>query len=462
MKIRNIVFMSVLTIATSTHAQQDCAAYVRDAFNISVKQNGVSSSSQFRRWQCTAKFSSHNEAIGSGLNVGVVLYGVPLQVGGNFSESQVSSWKEQNCSDLERSADYRQASYEFTKIFAPEAAELAKYCLDSQRPTALRCTLAGEGADKVFSATWFRSPGDNQAPVVQSFTVRGGACVNAPRRNGQVSDGGTLAICTAEEGKDLTVALETSRGSCFQNFAFNPTIAVVSGILSLSGPMTFAADVVDIRPDTKIVTNGHQLTLSAKRELRISGAPSVEAFDASSPTRRLHGRSAASISIQAPRVTGSQLTIANFGEDGLNGQPGSVGEPGRAGRGHHHRDLRGCGGGRGGRDGGPGRPGTRGGNGGAAGPVSIAITNGLDVAGNSRILVLTSRRLDDGSIKQCSGSCGGLPGQGGPGGPGGHGGRAGRGHSNCDDTSAGRQGPAGQKGENGEPGADAPVSTMAI
>ncbi len=463
MNSRIVLCVALLMLGSPARSQQDCSQFVKDAFNIAVRQTGVGSSSQYRRWQCSASFSSHNDALGTGLNIGAVVYDVPLQFGGTFNQNSVESWKQQNCSEAERATDYRAASYEFTRKFAPEAAELAKHCLDSQRPTALRCNLAGDGADKVFSATWLRSPGDNQAPIVQSFTVRGGTCVNSPQHNGRISEGGTLAICTIEDGKDLVVALETSRGSCFQNFAFNPTIAVVSGTVRMTAPLTFSADVVDIRPDAKILTNGHQLTFAAARELRISGAPTIDAFDAAhSPDRKLHGRSAGAISIQAPRVTGSQLSISNFGEDGLDGRPGSTGAGGRDGQGRRQQDLRGCTGGRSGEDGAPGGAGTRGGNGGAGGAVTIAVRSGLDVAGNLRVLVSTSRRLADGTMQNCSGSCGGLAGRGGAGGPGGPGGRGGRGSGGCGGTSAGNQGPTGARGEDGTPGANVPVSVISF
>jgi hypothetical protein len=454
-----------LLLSSPTMAQQSCEVFVKDAFNTSLRKSGASSSSSFKSWQCTTEFSSHDQAISAGLDVGAVIYGVPVSLGGTFDKSQVDNWKKNNCSEEQRSANQKSASYEFVRTFSPEAATLAAKCLDATMgPRALSCEISGTGKTPVFSAQWRRTDGDAVPPKVKKFTVSGGECKPTFVTDETISEGGRPAICEIADEKDLIVALETDRGSCFQTVSKSFQSEIIAGNVVLTGNKIVQSEVVEIRPDARIVTNGYQFSIAATRELKIGGNPTILSFDPASPApgQAINGRPAGAIVVQAPKATGGQLTIQNFGEDGMKGPTGPRGGEGLAAKGGVWKELRGCVGRRDGGNGGPGLVGGQGGNGGPGGPVVLNIKSGLQDGALSRILVVTQQQMADGTTRICTGSCGGKGGSGGDGGPGGFGARKANGHGQCGDGKAGRDGGGGPVGPAGSPGLDVPVTTTTL
>lgn len=167
----------------ASHVAVDCSVYLRDAFNTSIKKSGAANSEQYRFWQCSSNFKSHDAAINSGLDVGTVVYGVPLQVGGTFDPKYVDKWKHEHCSDEQRSTINTTATFEFVRRFEPALAAVAAKCLGvveaTQISRALFCELTGSGKTPVFSARWRRTDGDTVPPKVRRATIVGGTCTPA-------------------------------------------------------------------------------------------------------------------------------------------------------------------------------------------------------------------------------------------------------------------------------------------
>ena len=174
------------------------------------------------------------------------------------------------------------------------------------------------------------------------------------------------------------------------------------------------------------------------------------------------GRSSSEIIIQSDRISGSPISITNFGEDGGAGSKGATGSQGPPGTARTFGFPQGCGAGN---DGGigytdivgfPGQPGMAGGNG---GDVKLNIKSGLKEGLIKRAVIVTSRPDRSGATLQCTGSCLGLGGVGGAGddsGPGGPGDPGAGGTNVCDGTNpgpTGLQGPSGPQGPAGSNGA---------
>ena len=455
------LLISVLVPASTGIAQStDCASVLREAFNTAVRTQSAQSSSSYKAWQCSSDFSSHDDAIKSGLDVGAVIYGVPVKVGGTFDRNQVSTWKSANCSSDQRTASSANATYEFVRTITPEAAALVAKCFPSGE--ALACGLTTTGNTAVFTAAWQRQNGApaNAAPKVQSMSVVGGSCQSKFRSGDRLVEGGTARICSISPEQDFVIALSTSSGSCFETASGKTTPQVITGKLILTRNTSFESPFVEIRSDAHIITNGYQLTIVADRELKIDGNPSIEAFtDADSAAGRgLHGRPANAVILQSPRLTGDQLTIRNFGEDGQKGATGPQGRQGAAGAGNfwgNHGGLKfGCGGSRTSGDGDVGGIGQTGGIGGSAGAILLKIGSGLQQGAASRILIETTKLMPDGTTRQCNGSCGGAPGKGGDGGSGGPPGNTGAGTGGCGGGGSGNPGPTGPTGSDGVSGSD--------
>ena len=327
-----VLTLSCLLVSSPASAQvKDCGVFVRDAFNTSLKTTGAASSSSFHRFECSSEFKTHGEAINSGLSVGTVIYGVPVKVGGTFDAADVDNWKKTNCSEEERSASSSETTYSFIRTYSPEAADVAKTCLTGQQKgKAIQCSFSGEGKDRVFTAEWLRTDGDVNPPVVSDFYVVNGSCKGSLTKGFIFTEGIVAPICSFSSDQDMVASLQTSRGSCFDTAQQKFDDLEISGNQILSSNVVYGADIVRFKGDARIITNGYDLTINAKKKIEIEGNPSIISYDGDGPKLALGtaGKPGGLIVLQSPMISGSQLSIANFGQ---NGAKGVTGDPGNAG-----------------------------------------------------------------------------------------------------------------------------------
>jgi hypothetical protein len=399
-------------------------------------------------WQCSFQFSSHDEAINSGLQVGAIVYGVPLQVGGKFDKKTVDQWKSSNCSRSASSSSFQQATVQYLREVAPGAMGAFATCIsDHQDRSALTCTIARDTGQ--FQISW-RKLNDEKpaaAPIVQNVLVANGTC--QPGIAHSVPEGGTGTLCAATPGKDLVVMVRTSRGVCTATGIYNKSQYPIVGTLILNSDKQINADVVEFKSAGRIVTNGHSITIQTG-ELHMDGNGEIIAFDAPTAQRPpgTAGRSGGSLLIKAGNITGSDLRIDLTGEDGAPGKNGENGKKGARGGNAQGRGLiglSGCGGGHAATPGGsgtPGEDGTSGGNGGNGGVIVVQLVGALNQTALSRLDIAGKDNKTIGGV----GGAGGKPGLGGPGGDGGSG-------DSGSDGCGGRGGAgAGPKGADGKPG----------
>lgn len=312
-------------------------------------------------------------------------------------------------------------------------------------------------------------------PVVRNWQTAGGSCTGSLAVGAQIDEAATQFKCTAAPDETLIVLLETTRGSCWKTVEAEFSRVVLKGTVLLSEPTTYVADVIEIEPGTRIVTNGNDLLLSARKRLSLSGTSRIESFQArEGRASKEHGRHAAPIVIRAKQLVGTRLFVDNSGEDGApgatgeRGKQGAKGAPGRGGT----RDvpMKGCtgrrdadAGGRG-QQGGTGEPG---GDAGDGGPVTVSIENGRFDGDVDRVVIVRSRKHPaTGKAYQCAGTCHGVAGAGGPGGEGGPGGPGGDGQEGKHGCGGGKGGAPGPKGESGArgnaglPGREGPVQSL--
>lgn len=92
----------------------------------------------YTAWQCNSTFKSHDEAINSGLDIGTVIYDVPLKIGGTFDKTQVDKWKEIHCNDKSRVVDTK-TLLELTKTdLSPADVQLYDICVKGVERLASR------------------------------------------------------------------------------------------------------------------------------------------------------------------------------------------------------------------------------------------------------------------------------------------------------------------------------------
>lgn len=448
-----LLFIACVQIAIA----DECGGVLRDSvFNSTEIRNEGANYRSFVTWQCATNYTTHDDAISGGLDVGVVVYGVPLTVGGSWGQSQKETWKTENCSSSDLKQSEESATFSLVRTVAPEIVGEWGDCMEAKNlPRALVCDLTRVGDTTVFEAKWRRTEGDDNAPTVTRWAVAGGLC-EPPFAIGETfNEGARQAACTSFEDSDFVALLETQRGSCWKSVAYKPVTEVISGIQILQGNRTISAEVIDIRSDAKVVTNGYYLALAADKEIRISGSPRIVSFEGREGNPIKHGRHANTILIQTPKVSGSTLFISNHGENGLTGEKGPTGSQGPAGApglggiwknfGCTEKREAGAGG-----QGELGEQGLPGGDAGRGGNVTMAVSSGLSDGAIERIVV---ESVAAGTL--------GPGGPGGDGGPGGPGGNSAPPRSNvCDGVGPGPGGPQGNPGGAGPAGRAAEDGTV--
>jgi hypothetical protein len=222
-----------------------------------------------------------------------------------------------------------------------------------------------------------------------------------------------------------------------------------TGTFRLTQDTNFLFDNITFDPGSVIVTNGHRLTIEAKRKITLKGNPQIISYEPRAMTPGESGRSGNVVIIKSPRLDGTVLKIVNTGENGAPGAAGANGPKGSKGAQGTQRDwnaFNGCIGGSNGTQGGPGGDGAdggQGGNGGSGGAIVIDIATGCMNGGAPRL---------DLNVGGGTGAAGGPAGAAGPGGDGGDGAP---GTFWCGGTSPGPPGPSGRAGRPGPIGSTA-------
>lgn len=420
-----------------------CQNVLKDgAFNTRTLSATSSSKDAFRAWQCTTEFSTHDEAHAFGVDIGIPIYEVPVQLGGTFSDSQRETWKKNNCSDIERKASTFSALSSAVKEASPEILAAWTHCIDvtCDIREAIECSTETLAKGILFKARWRRSTGDNSPPSILSFRALDAACDKPLKTKSKLSEAFTSTVCKPSAPEDVVFILETTRGSCTPVQTGFKEDSIIEGRRVLSRDTNIKADRITLK-DAEIVTNGFDLTLEAT-SLRLVGAPHIVAFEAKSG--RLSGedgRNAGKVQIVAKTVEGTTLKIRNDGEDGVKGEDGRRGRDGQQGQQGQQRTFSfGCSSGSNGTQGGNGERGEngfRGGRGGAGGRVIIQTSSPLTAGGICRIEAVAQGG---------SAGPGGAAGSGGAAGPGG---QSAPGTTLCGGTDPG---PPGAPGAAGDPG----------
>lgn len=440
---------------------------------------------------CSSDWGSHEDAMNTGIDVGTVVYGVPIQVGATFDRDQVDIWKKDNCSAEDRNADSSTIISKSYIKYDPVNSYNALKCIESlTNKDAITCSLDEYQDAVTFNIKWRRTYGEkeNSAPIVEGFAaenVENCSMLELVAKGNIIPDGGRTVFCSRTK-KAASFVINTNRGMCSKIGYAKSEPRVLGGKMVLSGPLTLAGVPIRLSEDLEIVTGPYSVYLQATT-LQIDGQISIRSFDIDEATSSKFGASAGSVYIYADDViSNGAITIRQSGQNagpGAPGMPGAPGSPGSNGVGRTqkqgqicenivatvfdplgiaknitkhvcHIGVVGC---EGGKNGGPGfaggdgQAGGAGFTGGAAGEVTISVA-----PHQTEYFVVQTNVGADGQYRDCGGKiCGGLGGPGGPGGAGGVGGAGGPGAPGvgiCGGTDAGSRGPNGNPGPSGQPG----------
>lgn len=444
---------SVLILLTSPAAGQesDCkecrAVLAGGTFNTTNINKTTSSKKAFESWLCTTDFGTHDEAVGAGISVGVPVYGVPVKIGGTWTESDRQTWKMTHCQSTASASDEFSSLVVAVREASPDILKAWTTCIETTckpaTPRVLACRTTPTKGGTIFEATWHRSVGDTNPPKVAFFRAFDATCTPSIKKDDIIPEGGIALNCKVAPTAEAQFVLQTSRGTCTPAAESQKAVETLSGRVELPSPRHIKADRIVVKDGALFVTNGHRLTLEAV-DIVLEGSSRIASFD----PMKVTGRSAGPVIIKATRLSGTSMLIDNNGEAGAAGADGAAGAKGaKGGQGtqRDHNFINGCiggsDGGRGGQ-GGDGANGSAGATGGNGGTVVLDVGTGLVNGAIERLIISTK------------GGQGGAGGAGGAAGAGGDGGDAAPGTFHCGGTNPGPPGPSGRPGQPGAKGAN--------
>src|SRR5581483_10285695 len=314
-----------------------CSDILRDGvFNTHVVSSSQQNSENYRKWECTASFSNHNEAINAGLSVGLELFGVPLQVGGTWAQGQIDQWKNTHCSEEERKQSSSATYYEYVRTADPNVLAAWSRCMEYNSPggAAIACDIEHDSDKLLFKSRWKRTAGEtpSDAPKVSYYRAFDASCDRTWNVSDQLQETDTTFVCTVPQFTKSVFVLETSRGNCTESDeTLQTSYEVPGGKTILSDVTNMSADRIIFRDGSVVVTNGYRLFLNAV-EIKVEGTSKIISFEPR--TNRPpgdSGRSAGPIVFKAERIAGNPLYIDVFGEDGQQGAVGDKGPKGSQG-----------------------------------------------------------------------------------------------------------------------------------
>lgn len=173
-------------------------------FNTYSLSESASLRKSFHSWLCTTEFKTHQEAQDAGVGIGVPIYGVPVQIDGNFSQQQRDEWKKTNCQTEDRALSSDQALKIATSQVSSEIIEAWKSCMDHEHDArGLSCQMRAS-TDQVMITVKYAPYNDADARSAAQVTslpeLTGARCaklnLNAPAAApAQVQSSKPVRVC---------------------------------------------------------------------------------------------------------------------------------------------------------------------------------------------------------------------------------------------------------------------------
>lgn len=222
----------------------DCGQILQQGiFNTTVIHSSTQMEHDFYQFIYASDFSTHDQAINAGIQVGIPVYGIPLQIGGTFSKQQKDTWRSQH-------AEYRNdnltLSQKYDLIQKQVDQTIVRAWLECIYATAPRVGLTSRFDDgtpeaPILIISWMPLPGDTGGlPKVISSSISGGARIdgqpNIFTANTILKLGDSNKVALRRNAHDiLIISVSTTRGDAvltllphedkpvIRSFAFNPS-----------------------------------------------------------------------------------------------------------------------------------------------------------------------------------------------------------------------------------------------
>lgn len=273
--MKAILVIAILTSAATARADS-CDALLKDGiFNKKTVTEAHANRSDFTSWLCSTSFKTHQEARAAGIGLGVPVYGVPLKVEGQFSESERTLFYQKECGG---SHDVSEESSRKDVLISEVSDTVVQAWLSckqaGENPKGVQCALAGDGLVLTLAVRHFPLDRTAVARVKEAPQIHGASCdALAKVKAGSTIDvGGQTYLCERKPDPkgslpEVRVAINSSQGGCS---AYTPARVltkprVVSGTVVLPGGTTvWTDDTIKFSPGARVVVeHGGSLVINA-------------------------------------------------------------------------------------------------------------------------------------------------------------------------------------------------------
>lgn len=161
-----LVAMSAVcsALAQTEQCNSGCNAVLQGGvFNEDKINSSQTSKDSFHDWMCVSEFKNHNEAHDAGINIGVVVYDVPISLGGTWKDGQREEWQRKSCTDQQRHAEKISTFTRALRTASPEILAAWSKCVETTcsagRPR-LKCEVTSVKGAALFKSNWIRQTGE--------------------------------------------------------------------------------------------------------------------------------------------------------------------------------------------------------------------------------------------------------------------------------------------------------------
>jgi hypothetical protein len=241
-------------------------------FNTIIIDSSRSVASNLFEWLKTTTFKELKDKTSGGLKIGLPIEEIPLDIGIDFSEDEFEQWKEAVDQGTVRSFTENEALQIVRQSASPEILNAWLECIRATNPigTGIVCSLlSDEDAATILYRVQFvpnSSVDADTIPKVEEFIVTGATSVGGINKGDEIPFSGAVATITRNGRSEITINLDTEKGSCTRII---PAIPTPPSIVNFEGTYRsqennrylFEQDginvtVTEIEPSGRVIASG--------------------------------------------------------------------------------------------------------------------------------------------------------------------------------------------------------------
>ncbi len=198
-----------------------CDAILRQGvFDTIIIDFNKSVASNLFEWLKNTDFQTFKEKTSGGLNIGLPIEGIPINIGINFSEDEFNEWKQSVNQGQVRNFTEDEALQIVRRSASPDILDAWVKCIrdTNNNGTGIICRLLSDedAATIQYEARFIpnSSADADKIPQVNRFIVTGATSIEGIQVGDEIPFGGVAATITREGRSEITINLNTDKGIC--------------------------------------------------------------------------------------------------------------------------------------------------------------------------------------------------------------------------------------------------------